>query len=157
MTETSTTKEIKFNLLKRTQKRIGKYGAFEVTFSSRYLEHDKGSKKDRCDYVEWDGLNFTCFEIKSTKDDFLSNAHLSLFGQRNYIVAPIELAQWIKKEGFKHRNISSFGILAYKNQSFKLIKKCSVQAVSIGDASLILEGFAKAASRDMMKNIDKSK
>lgn len=37
---------------------------FEVTYSSRYLKHQNGAKKDRCDYVEWDGINFTCYEMK---------------------------------------------------------------------------------------------
>lgn len=153
MTETTITKEIKLNLLKRTNKIIGKYGAFEVTYSSRYLKHQNGAKKDRCDYVEWDGINFTCYEIKSSKEDFLSDAHLSSFGQRNYIVAPADVAQWIKTEGRTHRNISSFGILAYECSSFKTIKRCSVKNVNVGDAVLVLEGFAKAAARDMTKNL----
>lgn len=64
--------------------------------------------KERCDYVEFDGLNFTCYEIKISKSDFLSNATLSQFGQRNYIVAPKKLGNWIKLVGTKKKEYRKY-------------------------------------------------
>lgn len=146
--ETSLTKEIKFALLQRTNQKIGTYGAFEVSFLSQYF---KEKTKERCDYVEFDGLNFTCYEIKISKSDFLSNATLSRFGQRNYIVAPKKLANWIKLVGTKKKNIGSIGIISYENGDFKVIKRCSKLKYTVGDNVQALEGFAKAASRDLSK------
>lgn len=144
--ETKLTKEIKLSLLKRTIKKISVYGAFEVSFKSRYF---KDKIKERCDYVEFDGLNFTCYEIKISKSDFLSKSVLSTFGQKNYIVAPEALALWIKQEGSKDKGLGSFGILAYTKDGFHVIKRCSKLQFSIADNTIALEGFAKAASRDL--------
>ena len=46
--ETKLTKEIKLALLQRTNRKIGAYGAFEVSFGSHYFEE---KIKERCDYV----------------------------------------------------------------------------------------------------------
>lgn len=146
--ETSLTKEIKLALLQRTNQKIGTYGAFEVSFLSQYF---KEKTKERCDYVEFDGLNFTCYEIKISKSDFLSNAKLSRFGQKNYIVASKKLANWIKLVGTKKKNIGSIGIISYENGNFKVIKRCSKLKYTVGDNVQALEGFAKAASRDLSK------
>ena len=150
--ETKLTKEIKLALLQRTNQKIGTYGAFEVSFGSRYF----GEKiKERCDYVEFDRLNFTCFEIKVSKADYLSNAVLSKFGQRNYIVAPKDLAYWIKAVGIKKKNLGSIGIISYENHEFKVIRRCSKLNHTVGDNVEVLEGFAKAASRDLSKLLNR--
>lgn len=51
--ETKETKEIKRALIKETYKKIGCYGAFEVTVGDQ-----------RCDDVEYNGTDFACYEIK---------------------------------------------------------------------------------------------
>lgn len=151
--ETNLTKEIKLALLQRTSREIGTYGAFEVSFVSRYFNE---KIKERCDYVEFDGSNFTCYEIKISKSDYLSDATLSRFGQRNYIVAPKKLANWIKLVGTKNKNLGSIGIISYENGDFKVIKRCSKLKYTVGDNVQGLEGFAKAASRDLSKYLLKN-
>ena len=91
----------------------------EIDYWNDYF---KDKIKERCDYVEFDGLNFTCFEIKVSKADYLSNAVLSKFGQRNYIVAPKDLADWIKAVGIKKKSLGSIRIISYENhQSNKTV------------------------------------
>ena len=150
--ETKLTKEIKLALLQCTNQKIGTYGAFEVSFGSHYF---KEKIKERCDYVEFDGLNFTCFEIKVSKADYLSNSVLSRFGQRNYIVAPKDLANWIKAVGIKKKSLGSIGIISYENHEFKVIRRCSKLNHTVGDNVEVLEGFAKAASRDLSKLLNR--
>ena len=59
--ETKETKEIKRALIKETYKKIGCYGAFEVTVGDQ-----------RCDYVEYNGTDFACYEIKVSWSDLNS-------------------------------------------------------------------------------------
>ena len=91
-----------------------------------------------------------------SKSDYLSDATLSRFGQRNYIVAPKKLANWIKLVGTKNKNLGSIGIISYENGDFKVIKRCSKLKYTVGDNVQALEGFAKAASRDLSKYLLKN-
>lgn len=135
--ETKETKEIKRALIKETHKKIGCYGAFEVTVGDQ-----------RCDYVEYNGTDFACYEIKISWSDLNSKNKQTYLGKRNYLVVTDALASKIREE---HYGLGGVGLIAYKNDKFKLLKKCSLHRVSFAINAALLDGFAKAASRDLMK------
>lgn len=141
MTKTKLTLTIENALINRSRDEIGVYGALEVTVG-----------KERCDYVEYHtDSSFTCYEIKVSKSDFNSHNKQTYLGERNYLVAPLKLANEIKNEHCS--NLAGIGIIGYdsKKQLFMTLKKCSKHTVNYSTKSALLEGFAKAASRDFMK------
>lgn len=135
--ETKETLAIKKALLKRTNKKLGLYGAFEVTVGN-----------ERCDYVEYDGHDFTCYEIKISWSDLNSKNKQTYLGKRNYLVVPIKLAQKIKQN---HYGLGGTGLIQYYDNNFTIVKKCSIHNVTFATNANLLDGFAKAASRDLMK------
>ena len=155
MSKSKITKEIETQLIKQRPMR-GYYAAKEVTITSNWLSHKMNQHCfDRADVVEWDGTeHFTCYEIKISKSDANSKAMISMFGDRNYLVAPLELATDIAQHSADYNFDGRLGVMAYipSNQSFQIIRKCTVQkSIKIGDKIQVLEGFAKAASRDFIK------
>lgn len=135
--ETTETLAIKKALLKRTSKKLGLYGAFEVTVNN-----------ERCDYVEYDGRDFTCYEIKISWSDLNSKNKQTYLGKRNYLVVPTDLAHKIKQN---HYGLGGTGLISYENNNFTIVKKCSIHNVTFATNANLLDGFAKAASRDLMK------
>lgn len=157
--ETQLTKEIKKQLLLQKPCK-GWYSAYEVTIKSNWLRHNNQHNiYDRADVVEWDGTeHFTCYEIKISKEDAKSNNIISMFGDKNYIVAPSELANDIKTNPNDYNLDFRLGIISYdvNTKKIKIIRNCSIQkSIKIGDKIQVLEGFAKAASRDFNKIIKK--
>lgn len=94
MTKTRLTKEIEKSLIAKTIAGNFKeaYGALEVP-CGKWL----GKGKENIDFATYAPLNqeISCYEIKINKADFNSNASLSLYGNRNYLVAPYSLAKYI--------------------------------------------------------------
>lgn len=156
--ETNLTKTIKKDLFNWIHKRqnYGLFVAYEVSIISNFLDHSKGNSSERCDVVSWDGNeHFWCYEIKISWEDFKSNNHISCFGDKNYIVAPLSLAKKIIES---HEFDWRFGILAYLPESHDFIcyRKCTVQkSIKLADKQLVFEGFAKACARDLNKRIKK--
>ena len=149
--KTALTSQIEYDLIKRTKSTLGLYGAFEVTIG--HIGRKKGY--ERVDYLELNTKgDFTCYEIKVSLSDYLSKNKLSYVGNKNYLVAPKELAHKIKNE----YNTHSHGIIAYDEkmsltQRFEVIKRASNHTIGLGEKIELLESFAKSASRDVMKNI----
>lgn len=85
---------------------VGKYYASEVTI-------DWGSRNERrIDFLEFDPLNqfsvsglekgvFTCYEVKSCKEDVFSGNGLNFIGEKNYIVTTMQCWKDIQE---KYRN-----------------------------------------------------
>lgn len=157
MTESKLTKQIKRSLFDfiRKNRSYGLFVAYEVSILSNWFDHAKGNRSERCDVVSWDGNeHFVCYEIKITYEDFLSGNHISMFGDRNYLVVPSkELAERIvKSREFDWR----FGILVYDeaNNTFRVYRRTTVQkAIKLADKQLVMEGFAKACARDFNKGL----
>lgn len=102
--KTELTKEIEQALVRKEL--AGKfkiaYGALEVPcgFNS-YLN----LKKENIDFATYKPLTeeITCYEIKVTMSDFRSDASLSFYGNKNYLVAPLKLATEIDRLYNKYR------------------------------------------------------
>ena len=96
--KTDLTKEIEQALVRRELAGQFKtaYGALEVPcgFNS-YLNLNK----ENVDFATYKPLTeeITCYEIKVTLSDFKSDASLSFYGNKNYLVAPLKLATEINE------------------------------------------------------------
>ena len=135
--KTDLTKEIEQALVRRELAGQFKtaYGALEVPcgFNS-YLNLNK----ENVDFATYKPLTeeITCYEIKVTLSDFKSDASLSFYGNKNYLVAPLKLATEINElyseyrfntnnpdlksetKAFKEMSNSYAGIIAYIPDSY---------------------------------------
>ncbi len=142
--KTQQTIEIERALVRRTQEKVGCYGALEVT-----IGRAGSSGYERCDYVEFDTSGeIRCYEIKVTMSDLKSKNKLSYLGDKNYLVVPAELADEILNN---HCNLGGVGLIAFDGKSFKSLTRASKRNVSIGERVELLEGIAKSACRDASK------
>ena len=145
--ETELTKVIKKELLMRSQRTKGCYGAFEVTpMNTAY-----GAGYERCDYVEFNTKSeITCYEIKISVDDFKSKNKQTYLGDKNYLVIPDTMLMDVLNTHLLH---SGIGIMTFDktNLSFNVAKKCSKKTVGISERVAFLEGIARASCRDMRK------
>lgn len=153
--ETKLTKKIKAELIRQRPFR-GYYAVPEVTIKSNYLKLTNGKHLyDRADVVEWDDTeHFTCYEIKVSEADAKSDNIISMFGDRNYLVAPTELAIKIANHPNDFDLDWRLGVLAYNEDknSFKVLRKCSIQkSIKLGDKIQVLEAFARAGARETKK------
>ena len=143
--KTRQTIEIERALVRRTQEKVGCYGVLEVT-----IGHIAGGKGyDRCDYVEFDTAGLiTCYEVKVTLSDLVSNNKLSYVGDKNYLVVPEKLANEIEEINY---NFGGVGLIVFDGEKLVLRKKSSKKVIGIGEKTELLEGIAKAACRDASK------
>lgn len=143
--KTRQTIEIERALVRRTQEKVGCYGVLEVT-----IGHIAGGKGyDRCDYVEFDTAgSITCYEVKVTLSDLVSNNKLSYVGDKNYLVVPEKLANKIEEINY---NFGGVGLIVFDGEKLVLRKKSSKKVIGIGEKTELLEGIAKAACRDASK------
>ena len=97
MTRSETTKFLSDLLIRDRLSGIGKYYASEVT-----LDWGKGKGKEkRIDFLQFSPESqlcvgdiekgiFTCYEVKSCKEDVFSGNGLNFIGEKNYIVTTME-------------------------------------------------------------------
>ncbi|MEK3575462.1 hypothetical protein AAA420_11415 [Lactobacillus crispatus] len=133
--KTKLTKEIELALTKKVlaSKFRTKYGALEVPCGN-WL----GKGKENIDFATYtpSTQEITCYEIKVSKADFNSNASLSFYGNKNYLVAPYSLAKPIAValqthnhqviDKWTHRKemlYDSVGIIAYLPETLNEIKE----------------------------------
>lgn len=135
--KTELTKEIEQALVRKELAGQFKpaYGALEVPCGyNSYLN----LKKENIDFATYKPLTeeITCYEIKVTMSDFKSDASLSFYGNKNYLVAPLKLATEINNlynkyrfninnpelkaeaKAFKEMSNSYAGIIAYVPGSY---------------------------------------
>ncbi|MBO6303958.1 MAG: hypothetical protein J6M62_02635 [Selenomonadaceae bacterium] len=88
---------------------LGVYGCFEVAIGGGYGD-------ERIDFITLNSKDeFRCYEIKSSKEDFDSNAKLSFTGDFNYLLIPDELKEKINEsEKLKKLFLYGVGLLLYK-------------------------------------------
>ncbi|GAA0191051.1 hypothetical protein [Lactobacillus kefiranofaciens] len=86
--KTKLTRKIEFALAKKVldSRFRTEYGALEVPCGNWI-----GKGKENVDFATYapSTQEITCYEIKVSKSDFNSNASLSFYGHRNYLVAPL--------------------------------------------------------------------
>ena len=87
----------------------GVYGCFEVSLGGGY-------GKERVDFMTMDSKDeFRCYEIKSSEEDFASDAKLSFAGDFNYLLIPHGLKEKIiGSEKLKNLFLHGAGLLIYK-------------------------------------------
>ena len=88
---------------------VGVYGCFEVSLGGGY-------GKERVDFITMDSKDeFRCYEIKSSEEDFASDAKLSFVGDFNYLLIPHGLKEKISgSEKLKSLFLHGVGLLLYK-------------------------------------------
>lgn len=88
---------------------VGVYGCFEVSLGGGY-------GKERVDFITMDSKDeFRCYEIKSSEEDFASDAKLSFIGDFNYLLIPHGLKEKISgSEKLKSLFLHGVGLLLYK-------------------------------------------
>ena len=92
--KTDLTIELEGKLRKSTRK-IGVFGCFEVTIGF--------GGNERVDYITYDSKGiWRCYEIKTSKADFYSNAAKTFIGHYNYYVMPEWLYEEVKGSIPKH-------------------------------------------------------
>lgn len=152
--KTSTTNHIEYLIFKNTNK-LGTYGCREVKMGGVKTKRFITDNQEFVDYmtITSDG-EITCYEIKSSLEDIKSNARLSFYGHKNYIVMPIELYDVICNESWFLRKLENHtvGVISVnKLDELKVIKKCKNKKLSIGTQTILLESFAKSTARDVAK------
>lgn len=87
---------------------VGVYGCFEVSLGGGY-------GKERVDFMTMDSKDeFRCYEIKSSEEDFASEAKLSFVGDYNYLLIPHELKEKVAdNERFRSLLLHGVGILLF--------------------------------------------
>lgn len=149
-----TTKHIEYLIFNHTKK-LGTYGCREVKIGGVKTKRYITDNQEFVDYmtITSDG-EITCYEIKSSLEDIKSNARLSFYGHKNYIVMPIELYDVICNESWFLRKLENHtvGVISVnKLDELKVIKKCKNKKISIGTQTILLESFAKSTARDVAK------
>ena len=112
LTKSKTTKDIEKILLHKYDT-ISNHCAFEVKIGFSKSADQITEYVEIVDFIIYqnDGI-FRCFEIKSSKDDFLSGQKLSFYGDYNYLVVPKKLLQKIENcDLFKKLLWKGIGIL----------------------------------------------
>lgn len=137
MTRSETTKFLSDLLIRDRLSGIGKYYASEVT-----LDWGQGKGKEkRIDFLQFSPESqlcvgdiekgiFTCYEVKSCKEDVFSGNGLNFIGEKNYIVTTMECWKDIMGDMGKLQNhiqmcnpesSTKFGIMVARPYSRKLV------------------------------------
>ena len=147
MTKTELTKLGEKQLWKNTDK-IGTFGCFEVTIG--------WFGKEIVDYITYDtNGECRCYEIKTSKSDFMSKANLTFIGHFNYFVMPRELYFELKAQNNRvlMRQVNSYGVGVYvfSETGFENVKKAKRRKVTHVRAAEILESMLRSTNREVKK------
>lgn len=173
--KTKLTKEIEQALVKKYCSGTFKntYGALEVP-----VDYTLGNGKENIDFATYNPTNqdITCFEIKVTKSDFNSQASLSFYGNKNYLVVPLDLGLYLKqnwhnqteRQTWTHSNLplEKVGVIAYTpdinkvpsdlqlkvKDNFLVLINAKHKDVHLGTKANLLEGILRAGCRDAEKS-----
>lgn len=118
----------------RATKKQGVFGCFEVTIG--------WFGKERVDYLTYDTKDiWRCYEIKTSKEDFHSNAKKTFVGHYNYFVLTPELYEQVVDEIPEPIGIYVGG---------SLVKRAKKQALGV-DADILKNSFIRSLSRGQEK------
>ena len=147
MAKTELTKEIERALFYHTKAHLlGIYAAFEVCLG-------KGYGNEYVDYMTMTSTNrFTCYEIKSSLNDFNSNAKVSFVGDNNYYVMPLELWEKVKEDS--GGKLLHCGVLVYMGDGrFAKGKASPCETLRISDRVNLMHCMVRSLSRLTTKHI----
>lgn len=128
------TEKLLKNLFYQTQKRA-MFGCHEVTIGY--------SGNERVDFMTYDTKGiFRCYEIKSCKEDFYSDAKWSFVGHYNYFVMTYDVYEQVKHDIPPHIGVYIDGKRSIK----KAIKQNDV------DVELLKDSLIRSLSREFQKS-----
>lgn len=137
LAKTETTLQLEKALWK-TMIKMGTFGCFEVTIG--------WYGKERCDFITYDTKGiWKCYEIKTSLEDFRSNAALTFCGHYNYFVMTKELFEKVKHEIPKH-----IGVYVNYYKEVKSVKRASKQKLSINE-KVLKDSFLRSVFREAEK------
>lgn len=147
MAKTELTKLGEKRLWQHTNK-MGTFGCFEVTIG--------WFGKEIVDYITYDtNGECRCYEIKTSKSDFMSKANLTFVGHFNYFVMPRALYNELRAENNKVllREVNSYGVGVYvfSENGFESEVKAKRRKVTHGKMGEILESMLRSTSREVQK------
>lgn len=153
MTKTKITRQIERALWQRlVADSMNVFGAFEVTVG--YTGYQVRGY-DRADFVtcDTDGT-IRAYEIKTSVEDFHSDAKLSWCGKYNYYALSRDVYEQVKDE---LKSWSKVGIYVYDPLgahglgNLTCVRKAKQTTISVGQRVEVVESMLKAASRDAGK------
>lgn len=150
MGKTNETLVVEQCLVQHTSK-LGVYGVKEVSLRKNAY----GKIDERVDYMTIDNTSvIRSYEIKVTKSDFLSDAHLSWWGDYNYLVVTDTL--FPKIEGLDEYNkliFSGVGIITVDldSHNVKVARRPGKKQVSISQRTAVIESMVKSASNQLQQ------
>lgn len=148
MGKTIDTLEVERQLVLYSHK-MGVYGVKEVSLRKNAY----GKIDERVDYMTIDNTSvIRCYEIKVTKSDFLSGAHLSWWGDYNYLVVTDTLLPKIDKlPEYSKLAFSGVGIitLGLESNNVIVVRKPRKKQVSISQRTAVIESMVKSASNQL--------
>lgn len=143
MVDTLTRTELTKKLLKsiyRTTNNLGTYCCTEVTIGI--------GGNERVDYMTYDTKGiFRCYEIKSTKDDFYSNAKWSFVGHYNYFVMTGDLYEQIYQDTPGHVGV----YIGDKFSAYSLKRATKQNDV---DVDMLKDSLIRSLSREFRKSFN---
>lgn len=158
MTKTKMTRRIERTLWRKmVAEKKSTYGAFEVTVG--YVGQ-KVRGYDRADFVTMDtDGTIRAYEIKTSVEDFHSDAKLSWCGKYNYYALSRDVYEQVKDE---LKSWSKVGIYVYDPLgahglgNLTCVRKAKQTTISVGQRVEVVESMLKAASRDAGKLFNKT-
>lgn len=122
---------------------VGVYGCFEVSLGDGY-------GKERVDFMTMDSKDeFRCYEIKSSEEDFVSDAKLSFVGDFNYLLIPSALKRKIEgSEKYKNLYLHGVGLLLYQdNGNIVVDRKAKKHSLSLNKRVELMHDMIRSLSR----------
>ena len=147
MTKTELTRRAERAVWYNTQK-MGTFGCFEVTIG--------WFGKEIVDYITYDtNAEIRCYEIKVSKQDFLSKAKQTFIGHFNYYVMPEELYNQLIKENTPGLlfQINSYGtgVYTFGKTGWQNVRKAKRRKVNHSVVATVLESMLRSTSREVQK------
>lgn len=145
--KTKATKELEHKLWQFTHQKLGTYGCFEVTMGLGMMR----DHTEIVDYVTYDKDGVVrCYELKTSYEDFKSNARVSFWGNFNYLVTTPEVWRKVKE---KHEFEWSNGVYVPSNDSriLKSVHKGSRHTITVGERVSIIESMVRSMDREEQK------
>ena len=154
LTKSKTTKDIEKALFSKYDA-ITNHCAFEVKIGFSKSADQITKYVEIVDFIVYqnDGI-FRCFEIKSSKADFLSGQRLSFYGDYNYLVVPKKLLQEIENcDLFKSLLWKGIGVLLVNIESaeIEVYRKPKKKIWNLGMKNILIESMVRSLARDAKK------
>lgn len=124
----------------------GIYGGFEVSLGDGYGQ-------ERVDYMTMDSKDeFRCYEIKSSMNDFASDAKLTFAGDYNYLFLPMELEERILvseavRDKFLRLKTEGVGILLYDGKTVLMATKAKKRPLTMAKRVELMHCMVRSLSR----------